>query len=88
MKETIGKGRIFAGLLVLAAAVYSGWQVGACEIANIQLQDDLQDTLKDWDTRLASRANGKRANLLESLSVDSKPAKRSNNSIKRKRRSE
>jgi DNA-binding transcriptional MerR regulator len=49
------------------------------------LRDDLQETLKDWDTRLAHRANGKRANLLESLSVH---PKRSNNSIKRKRRSE
>ena len=48
------------------------------------LRDDLQETLKDWDTRLASRANGKRANLLETLSFDPKPAKRS---IKRKRRS-
>ena len=52
------------------------------------LRDDLQETLKDWDTRLASRANGKRANLLESLSFDPKPTKRSNNSIKRKRRNE
>jgi DNA-binding transcriptional MerR regulator len=49
------------------------------------LRDDLQETLKDWDTRLASRANGKRANLLESLSFDPKPT---NNSIKRKRRHE
>ena len=54
----------------------------------IALRDNLQETLKDWDTRLAHRANGKRANLLETLSVDPKPAKRPNNSIKRKRRSE
>ena len=51
-----------------------------------QLQNDLQETLRDWDTRLARRADGKRANLLETLSFD--PAKRPNNSIKRKRRSE
>lgn len=50
-----------------------------------ELRDDLQKTLKDWDTRLARRARGKQANLLESLSIASKPAKRS---IKRKRRSE
>ena len=50
-----------------------------------KLRDDLQETLRDWDTRLARRTTGKRANLLESLSVDTK---RSNNSIKRKRRSE
>ena len=52
------------------------------------LRDDLQETLKDWDTRLSGLAIGKRANLLESLAVDPKPAKRSKNSIKRKRRSE
>ena len=47
-----------------------------------ELRDDLQKTLKDWDTRLAQQANGKRVNLLESLSVDRNPAKRS---IKRKK---
>src|SRR5689334_21324824 len=41
------------------------------------LRDDLQKILRDWDARLAHRANGNRANLLESLSVDSNPAKRS-----------
>src|ERR1044071_3037896 len=53
-----------------------------------RLRDDLQETLRDWDARLSRRAKGKRASLLESLSVDPKPAKRANNSIKRKRRSE
>lgn len=51
-----------------------------------KLRDDLQGTLRDWDARLAHGTRGKRANLLESLSVD--PAKRSQHSIKRKRRSE
>ena len=50
-----------------------------------KLRDDLQNTLSAWDARLVHRAKGERANLLESLSVDSKPAKRSNNSIKRKK---
>ena len=50
-----------------------------------KLRDDLQNTLNDWDERLVHRPKGERANLLESLSVDSKPAKRSNNSIKRKK---
>lgn len=50
-----------------------------------ELRDNLQETLKDWDARLARRARGKRANLLESLSVDSNLAKRSKNSIKRKK---
>ena len=53
-----------------------------------ELRDDLQNTLKDWDARLARRGPEKRANLLEALSVDPKPAKRSHDSIKRKRRSE
>jgi DNA-binding transcriptional MerR regulator len=47
-----------------------------------ELRDDLQQTLKDWDARLAHRDNGKRANLLESLPVDRNPAKRL---IKRKK---
>jgi DNA-binding transcriptional MerR regulator len=51
-----------------------------------ELRDDLQKTLRDWDTRLDRRAQGRRANLLESLSVDPNPAK--HHSIKRKRRSE
>src|ERR1044071_9928742 len=51
------------------------------------LRDEIQQTLNDWDARLSRRAKGKRASLLESLSVDPKPAKRANNSIKRKRRS-
>ena len=49
------------------------------------LRDDLQKTLEDWDTRLARRARGKRADLLASLAVDSSPAKRSHHSIKRKK---
>lgn len=48
------------------------------------LRDDLQTTLRDWDARLARRANGNRASLLESLSADT-PAKSSHRSIKRKK---
>ena len=50
-----------------------------------QLRDDLQKTLKDWDARLGRRVSGKRANLLESLSVDPNPAKRSLRSTKREK---
>jgi len=49
------------------------------------LRDEIQQTLNDWDARLAHRLQGKRANLLESLSVDSNPAKRSHRSIKPKK---
>jgi DNA-binding transcriptional MerR regulator len=50
-----------------------------------KLRDALQDTLNDWDARLARRGAGKRASLLESLSTDRKSAKSSPLSIKRKR---
>ena len=53
-----------------------------------ELRDELQKTLSDWDARLTRRVRGQRANLLESLSVNPKPAKRSPHSIKRKRSSE
>ena len=46
-----------------------------------ELRDELQKTLKDWDTRLA-QGRGKRADLLASLSV---AVKRSRHSIKRKK---
>lgn len=69
-------------------------KIAAQKLADVQnqlrdltaLRNDLQKTLRDWDARLTRRANGKRANLLDSLSGD--PAKRSRHSIKRKRRSE
>ena len=49
------------------------------------LRNDLQKTLSDWDVRLARRAVGKRAKLLESLSSDLNAPKRSGHSIKRKK---
>src|SRR4051812_19006751 len=49
-----------------------------------ELRDDLQKTLSDWDGRLARRARGKQADLLESLSIAQNPAKRSHHSIKHK----
>jgi MerR family mercuric resistance operon transcriptional regulator len=49
------------------------------------LRDDLQNILREWNARLAERSNGKRANLLESLSNGSNRAKRSRPSIKRKK---
>jgi len=49
------------------------------------LRDDLQNILREWNARLAERSEGKRANLLESLSNGSNRAKRSRPSIKRKK---
>jgi len=36
----------------------------------IELRDELRAVLKDWDVRLAHRAPGQRAHLLESLTAD------------------
>jgi len=36
----------------------------------IALRDELQTTLKDWDARLARKAPGARANLLEALAAN------------------
>lgn len=68
-------------------------KIAAQKLLNVQdqlrelteLRDDLQKTLRDWDARLSRRAQGKRADLLLSLSVDSNPAKRPRRTIKRKK---
>jgi len=41
-------------LVVLAAMI--GWQVGASELANVQLQDDLRDMSSKLDTRIGFSA--------------------------------
>jgi DNA-binding transcriptional MerR regulator len=66
-------------------------RIAAQKLLNVQdqlrelteLRNELQKTLREWDTRLARRAKGKRANLLESLSASTHSAKRSHRSIKR-----
>jgi len=44
----------------------------------VELRDELRTVLKDWDARLAHRAPGQRAHLLESLNAgnNDKPANR------------
>ena len=49
------------------------------------LRNDLQQTLRAWDARLAHRGKGTRAHLLESLPAVTSPTKRSFRSIKRKK---
>lgn len=39
----LGKLKLIFGLAVLALAIFSGWQIGACELANFELHDDLRD---------------------------------------------
>ncbi len=51
----------------LAAAKLSDVETRLRE--TIKLRDELRAVLKDWDTRLAQRAPGQRAHLLESLNA-------------------
>jgi len=39
----MGKAKLIFGLAGLALAVFSGWQIGSCELANFELHDDLRD---------------------------------------------
>jgi hypothetical protein len=37
---------------VLAAAAFVGWQIGACELANYELQDDMKDLTAEMGARI------------------------------------
>jgi hypothetical protein len=52
MKESMGKGKLVAGFVVVAAALYVGGQVAACEVANIELKDDLRDLAAQVGTKI------------------------------------
>jgi hypothetical protein len=39
----MGKAKLILGVAVLALAIFSCWQIGACELANFELHDDLRD---------------------------------------------
>ena len=65
-----------AEVRTLAAAKLSDVETRLREM--VMLRDELRAVLKDWDSRLALRAPGQRAHLLESLDAghDVKPGKR------------
>lgn len=52
MKESLGKGKLTALLIVAATVIYLGWQIGSSEIANMQLKDDLQDVAMQAGTKI------------------------------------
>jgi ABC-type molybdate transport system substrate-binding protein len=43
---------IVAGLLALVLAVIAGWQTAACELANVELRDDLHDLSSQISARI------------------------------------
>jgi hypothetical protein len=44
--------RIVAGLLVLILTVIACWQTAACELANVELRDDLHDLASQVSARI------------------------------------
>jgi hypothetical protein len=48
----MGKAKVILGLAVLALAVFAGWQIGSCELANAELQSDLRDLAAEVGTRI------------------------------------
>lgn len=39
----MGKVKLILGLVVLAVAIIAGWQIASCELANLELREDLRD---------------------------------------------
>lgn len=52
MKESLGKGKFAVLLIAAGTAIYVGWQVGSCEIANMEFKDDLQDIAMQVGTKI------------------------------------
>lgn len=50
------KIKIVLGLAVLAGAFSVGWQVAACELASIELQDDINDLTSQLGARVGYSA--------------------------------
>ena len=48
------KIKIIVGLAALYFLVSAGWQVGACELANLELKDDLQDIATQLGVRIGA----------------------------------
>jgi hypothetical protein len=44
--------KIILGLAVLGCFLIAGWQIGACEVANIRLRDDMQDLASQSGVRI------------------------------------
>jgi len=48
----IGKVNLILGLAVLALAINAGWQIGACEVTNLELREDLRDIAAQTGSRI------------------------------------
>src|ERR1700730_3907351 len=48
----MGKAKLILGLAVLALAIIAGWQITLCELANLELQQDMRDLAAQIGSRI------------------------------------
>ena len=48
----MGKVKLLLGLAVLALAIIAGWQIASCELANLELHEDLRDLAAQAGARI------------------------------------
>src|SRR5215472_16062455 len=51
-----GKVKVAVGILVAVLVVWLGWQIGACELANTELRDDLRVVAAQMGARIGLEA--------------------------------
>jgi hypothetical protein len=47
-----GKAKLILGLVVLALAGVAGWRVASCEVANLELREDMRDLAAQVGSRI------------------------------------
>jgi len=52
LKRIVGKAKLILGLAVLALAVFVGWPIASCKLANLELRGDMQDLAAQVGTRI------------------------------------
>jgi hypothetical protein len=63
----VGKVKIILALALLALAICTGWQIGACGLANYELQDELKDVASLTATRIGWEPPSSDDNLREAV---------------------
>ena len=48
----MGKVKLILALAVFALAGFAGWRIGSCELANIELREDMRDLAAQVGTRI------------------------------------
>jgi len=66
------KPALLLGILVLAIGVTVGWQIGASELANYQLRDDLQDIASESGARIGLKSPASDSDLRREIVADAR----------------